>query len=710
MKKMNFFKGKAKVVFAGTFLAGIILTGNVFATTTELKIDTSEAFEKWKNLSDDQKSKIEMPRTYDVDIPDSILSEYELDTMPRILNQLLGNSDSPFNRLGSVNDSRFNLAERLNLRVEHQGSTTECWAFSLLKGLETNKALKNGLTNIEDFSERHMDYATARTFTDGINEAGFYREVGKGGLFSVGLAYLVNGQGAVLESDMPFKDEERMISLSEIDKNVDTIVNNYYTLPTIHKEYNVDDKGNTVSVKYKKANGTEYTESELKAVRNIIKEHLIKNGTISSMTAGNCTQFYNNTNIFKSTAYNCNITTKIRDHAITIVGWDDNYPKENFGDGKMPSTDGAYIVLNTYGEDSFDNGYMYISYEDYFIEEEIYGIESTGTVDYEKIYQNDYYGGAFKVGLDSQLKGGIGTVYTRDTNKKEILNSIGVTLANYANIEIYVNPKGASFASNELIKVGETREALTPGFHRMNITPTELTGEEFAIVIKQVSESDGFYFQLEANMPNTSYALVDSENRSYVSFNGTTWTNISNLTVNNLDMEKADVCIKAYTVEKENIDDQDDPEDIPQDIPEEPEEPEIEELELTSEKYTITTDRYVMNVTHNTTKEEFLNNIQIRSGKNVIDIDGNIIKDNDIVKTGMKLRLSDGRIYTIVVRGDTNMDGQITLTDLSKLILHYNGVKGFELQGEMLKGADMNIDGKISLVDVSQLVVLYNSI
>lgn len=710
MKKMNFFKGKAKVVFAGTFLAGIILTGNVFATTTELKIDTSEAFEKWKNLSDDQKSKIEMPRTYDVDIPDSILSEYELDTMPRILNQLLGNSDSPFNRLGSVNDSRFNLAERLNLRVEHQGSTTECWAFSLLKGLETNKALKNGLTNIEDFSERHMDYATARTFTDGINEAGFYREVGKGGLFSVGLAYLVNGQGAVLESDMPFKDEERMISLSEIDKNVDTIVNNYYTLPTIHKEYNVDDKGNTVSVKYKKANGTEYTESELKAVRNIIKEHLIKNGTISSMTAGNCTQFYNNTNIFKSTAYNCNITTKIRDHAITIVGWDDNYPKENFGDGKMPSTDGAYIVLNTYGEDSFDNGYMYISYEDYFIEEEIYGIESTGTVDYEKIYQNDYYGGAFKVGLDSQLKGGIGTVYTRDTNKKEILNSIGVTLANYANIEIYVNPKGASFASNELIKVGETREALTPGFHRMNITPTELTGEEFAIVIKQVSESDGFYFQLEANMPNTSYALVDSENRSYVSFNGTTWTNISNLTVNNLDMEKADVCIKAYTVEKENIDEQDDPEDIPQDIPEEPEEPEIEELELTSEKYTITTDRYVMNVTHNTTKEEFLNNIQIRSGKNVIDIDGNIIKDNDIVKTGMKLRLSDGRIYTIVVRGDTNMDGQITLTDLSKLILHYNGVKGFELQGEMLKGADMNIDGKISLVDVSQLVVLYNSI
>ena len=42
MKKMNFFKGKAKVIFAGTFLAGIIFTGNVFATTAELKLDTSD--------------------------------------------------------------------------------------------------------------------------------------------------------------------------------------------------------------------------------------------------------------------------------------------------------------------------------------------------------------------------------------------------------------------------------------------------------------------------------------------------------------------------------------------------------------------------------------------------------------------------------------------------------------------------------------------
>ena len=117
-----------------------------------------------------------------------------------------------------------------------------------------------------------------------------------------------------------------------------------------------------------------------------------------------------------------------------------------------------------------------------------------------------------------------------------------------------------------------------------------------------------------------------------------------------------------------------------------------------------------MNVEFNTTKEKVLSNINVNTGKNIINSDGSSVDDKELVKTGMKLRLSDGSIYVIIVRGDINMDGLITLTDLSKILLHYNGVKGFELNGDALKGADLNIDGKISLVDVSQLIVLYNSI
>ena len=784
MKKLEFFKGKAKAIFAGTFLAGIIFTGNVFATT-ELKVDTSVAFDEWNKLSSEAKDQTAMPRTYDVEIPDSILNKYDYDSMPQVLNQLLGNSVNPLSKVGSVHDSRFNLAEELDLRVEHQQNTTECWAFSLIKAVETNKALQSGIREMEDFSERHMDYATSRNFLDGTNEAGFNRDVGNGGLLVVGLAYLTNGQGAVLEQDMPFKNEEKKISLSEIDKDVDTIVNDYYNFPTVHKEYERDAKGNTVSVKYKKANGSLYTESELEALRNMIKEHLVENGAIASMTGGNYTEYYNNSNAFKATAYNCNTNTRIRDHAITIVGWDDNYPKENFGDGRMPSTDGAYIVLNSYGETSFDGGYIYISYEDFFIEEELYGVGSTGNVDYDKLYQNDYYGGIYRIGLDTQLTGSIGTSYDRDKSKKEILESIGVNISNYANIEVYVNPEDSSFATSKLVKVAETTEVLYPGFHRVDITPIELTGESFAIVVKQKSESGGFYFQIEANISNSAYSLVESENRSYISLHGNTWTNITNLNVSGIDMTKADVCIKAYTVEDEVVipdeptdepteepenpegtepsdkpndpkpenpegtepsdkpndpkpenpegtepsDKPNDPKpenpegtepsDKPNDPkPEEPEDPKPsdkpddtepeEKIEITT-NYTIK-DGYIMNVDFNTTKEKALSNIKVNAGKNIINSDGSSVDDDELVKTGMKLRLSDGSIYVIIVRGDINMDGLLSLIDLSKILLHYNGVKGFELNGDALKGADMNLDEKVSLVDVSQMIVLYNSI
>lgn len=189
-------------------------------------------------------------------------------------------------------------------------------------------------------------------------------------------------------------------------------------------------------------------------------------------------------------------------------------------------------------------------------------------------------------------------------------------------------------------------------------------------------------------MPSTAYELVDSSNRSYISLDGTTWTNISNLDVSGIDMSKADVCIKAFTKNGKL---------------------ENEDTTLQIEEYK-TVDDSIMNITFNTKKSDFLKNIKTNLVKTVITKDGDEVIEDEIIKTGMKLKLSDGTSYTLIVRGDINQDGNLTLTDLSKLILHYNGNKGFELEGDALKGADMNFDGVINLVDVSQMVVLYNSI
>ena len=119
-----------------------------------------------------------------------------------------------------------------------------------------------------------------------------------------------------------------------------------------------------MSVSYFNAQGESYTDDEVEAIRKAVKNHLVNYGAITTMTGGNHSKFYNGSSVFGSTAYNCNDTSKTRDHAVTIVGWDDNYSRNNFADGTKPSRDGAYIVLNSYGEELFNNGQVFTQYVD----------------------------------------------------------------------------------------------------------------------------------------------------------------------------------------------------------------------------------------------------------------------------------------------------------------------------------------------------------
>ena len=78
-------------------------------------------------------------------------------------------------------------------------------------------------------------------------------------------------------------------------------------------------------------------------------------------------------------------------HYVTLVGWDDNFSKNNFV--KTAPGDGAWICKNSWGTDWGDEGYFYISYYDNVLSASTaVAFTFDNNIYYEKLYQNEFSG------------------------------------------------------------------------------------------------------------------------------------------------------------------------------------------------------------------------------------------------------------------------------------------------------------------------------
>lgn len=283
----------------------------------------------------------------------------ELEVVPR-------KDEVPFEKLDEIKDNlediededgipaRFNLGEVINIRIDDQGSYGLCWGFASLNTLETYLALNN--LGEYDFSEIHLDYIESENLYGN-------RTLHEGGSFENFQNYVIES-GVVLEETVPYSTdcnytEEEYTNFIEMEHVVE--VTETVDFPSLYKnEY------------------SNHTEEEIEEFRDTVKKHIMTNG-------GLYTTIVSDAGINHYTAPD---TYEWTDHAVTIVGWDDNYSKDNFlsVDGKKPSKDGAYIAVNSWGEYSNDNGYYYISYEDKYVESNLSGIAS---VSMESAYKID---------------------------------------------------------------------------------------------------------------------------------------------------------------------------------------------------------------------------------------------------------------------------------------------------------------------------------
>ena len=250
--------------------------------------------------------------------------------------------------------SHYDLREHINLKVKDQINEGRCWIFAALECVETNLALTQG--KYYDFSEVHVDYLTSNLLSKN------YRTPGSGGNFDMFVDYYINYQdGFVDENKLFYSGDysgcgEALLNMERINESVYDVV--------AFPEY--------------KPNESAWTDKQFKEYQDLIKYHIMNYGSLYAGVYAFPNESYPNV-YFK----NADENNSKDGHAISIIGWDDNYSRNNFKSptGNVPEKDGAYIFLNSWGEDYGENGYGYISYCDYMVHNNLNGVVSTNKKD-----------------------------------------------------------------------------------------------------------------------------------------------------------------------------------------------------------------------------------------------------------------------------------------------------------------------------------------
>ena len=145
---------------------------------------------------------------------------------------------------------------------------------------------------------------------------------------------------------------------------------------------------------------------------------------------------------------------------------------------------------------------------------------------------------------------------------------------------------------------------------------------------------------------------------------------------------------------------------IIKDQTEKPEEPKQEKI--TSDKYTIT-QSYIERILPNTSVAQFKENVTLENVTTepqivFTDHEGRPLAEDEMITTGTQIKVGKTLQYTLVVIGDIDSDGKITINDLAKLKLHL--IDKQILEGTKLKPADVDNDGNITINDLAQMKMI----
>ncbi len=399
-----------------------------------------------------------------------------------------------------------------------------CWAFASIGAIESNM-LMQGLGTY-DLSEMHIAWYAFRgddksaAFYN-MHSSSFATVMGHGGNSFYPAAVFTRLSGPAYESEVPYGKDKQPTSGSPDDYTRAARVREIYYL-NYHNEPNVNASD---------------------SARDIIKRRIMETGAVVGNYYSNNGSYYKSPSAGTNYYYNSGATN----HAVQIIGWDDNYSRSNFK--TKPSVDGAWLIKNSWDDtwwtgtdDVGDNGCFWMSYAQHLTEGSAFITEKADSK--MKAYYYDALGWCGSLGYSGS------TVCAANVFKAErdgeTLTEVGIiTPDNNVSYEINIYAGMSSMPTSSPIPSGNragdssaSGKFAYAGYHTVTLDdPVTLSeGEYFSVVVKYTNCAD---MPIERKISGWSDNAVIEEG-SFFSSNGTSWITGKS--------RNANATIKAFTV------------------------------------------------------------------------------------------------------------------------------------------------------------------
>ena len=360
--------------------------------------------------------------------------------------------------------------------VRNQGQYSTCWAFAMIGSLESSLLSQHIMSN-PDLSEKHLVKYSFQNVLDplgGTAGDSMYYSGGNpmevGGDTAIFLHTMENWHGAVSESYAPYNGDLGNRSTDDA-----------FQHDVVHMQNCFNVRG----------------EEEIKSC---IMEY---GGVVAGM-------YYNDDNLNNRTNAYYAPVNKGGNHGILLVGWDDNYSRNNFN--TAPTRDGAWLCKNSWGTSFGDGGFFWMSYNEPSFSRNGLALvgESADNYDHNYQYDGSYWYDVFTLYGKTPA---VANVFTVQGNTGQELQAVSVHTAGNpeSGIPMLETPQIAEMKYSggyQTIKLSE-KVCLEPG-------------SRFAVVMTFSREGIGIRTEDSGVYDDFTFTASAKPGQSYV-YSGSTW-------------------------------------------------------------------------------------------------------------------------------------------------------------------------------------------